>query len=391
MSIAPFPFHQERSEIRDVARKICAKFDLAYWDAHDRDGLFPEEFAAAFAGAGFSGITIPEEYGGGGGSLADMTAVLEEVAASGGGLNACSSVHVPLLCIPTLLEFGTEEQRHRFLPDIASGQLFTTFGVTEANAGTDTTKIETAAKKIEGGYLINGAKVWNTGALRGKRILLLARTSQPAGRRKGEGLTLFMAKLPELEFIRAIPKIGRNAVTSCEVFFTDHFVDDCDVIGEVGQGFYHLLRSLNGERILLSAEALGMGRWALEQAARYGNERVVFGRPIGQNQAVQHPIADAYLRLLAASEVVNRALADYEAEGDSEIGTIANAAKYLSTEAAFAATESAMQTFGGFAYSREYGVGRYWIESRLQRLAPINNQMVLNYIAERALGMPRSY
>jgi acyl-CoA dehydrogenase len=373
---------------------MCSNYSLDYWEVRDQNKAFPEEFFAEFVKAGFLGIMVPEEYGGGGGTITDMAAVLEEVAAAGGGLNACSSVHVPLLCIPTLLEFGTNEQRKKYLPMVASGELFVTFGVTEPNAGTDTTKIETmATPRKGGGYLINGTKVWNTGAMRGDKVLLLARTSTPdSTQRSGEGLTLFMADLrADTVDIRPIPKIGRNAVISCEVFFRDHPVEQDDVLGTVGQGLYHLFYSLNGERLLLAAEALGMGRWALEAATRYANERVVFGRPIGMNQAVQHPLADSYLRLLASSEIVGRALAEYEAKGGGAVGTLANAAKYLTTEAAFACAENAMQTFGGYAYAREYHIGRYWIESRLQRLAPINNQMVLNYVAERALQLPRSY
>jgi acyl-CoA dehydrogenase len=393
MSKIEFPFHEDRREIRDAAIAMCRKFPLDYWEEQDISERFPQEFFEEFARAGFLGITIPEEYGGGGGTLADLAAVLEEVAAGGGGLNACSSVHIPLLVIPALLAFGTDEQKKEALPKIAAGELYTTFGVTEPNAGTDTTKIETKATRTETGYLVNGTKVWNSGALRGDKIILLARTSTPSSSdRQGEGLTLFLADLQaDTVDLRPIPKIGRHAVASCEVFFHDHPVRDDQVVGEVGQGFYHLLTSLNGERLLLASEALGMGRWALEAATKYATERVVFGRPIGSNQAVQHPLADAYLRLFAASEVTKRALDEYQEKGGAAVGILANAAKYLTTEAAFACTDNAMQTFGGYAYAREYHIGRYWIESRLQRLAPVTNQMVLNYVAERALKIPRSY
>jgi acyl-CoA dehydrogenase len=373
---------------------MCAKYDLDYWLEHERDHEFPEDWYQEFAAAGFLGIMIPEQYGGGGGTITDMSAVLEEVAAGGGGLNACSSVHIPLLFVPTLLEFGSEAQREKYLRPAASGDLFVTFGVTEPEAGTDTTKIKTRATlQDDGGYLVTGSKVWNSGALRGDKVLLLARTGTPErGQRAGEGLTLFMAdlKAPTVD-IRAINKIGRNAVASCEVFFNDHPVAADDVVGTVGQGFYHLMHSLNGERIMLSAEALGMGRWALERATAYANERVVFNRQIGMNQSVQHPLAEGYLELLAASEVVNRALAEYESKGGGAVGELANAAKYLSTEASFKCNDAAMQTHGGYAFAQEYHVGRYWTESRLQRNAPINNPMVLNYIAERSLKLPKSY
>jgi acyl-CoA dehydrogenase len=393
VTITPYPHQRDRAELRLAVRQLCAKFSPEYWDEHDKEGKFPEEFAQAFADAGYKSIIIPEEYGGGGGTMADLVAVMEEVAAGGGGNNASSSVQIPLLAVPSLLAFGTEAQKQEFLPKIASGELFVTFGVTEPDAGTDTTKIRTTATRVDGGWRVNGTKVWNSGALRGDKVLLLVRTSQPGpGQRKGEGLTLFLTELRADSIkIRPIPKIGRNAVASAELFIIDHPVTEDQLVGEVGQGFYHLLHSLNGERLILTAVALGMGRWAVENATRYANERVVFGRQIGKNQAVQHPIARAYLHLLAASEVLSRAVAEYEAKGAGAIGGLANAAKYLATEAAFAASDDAMQVFGGYSFAREYNVGRHWIESRLQRIAPVNNQMILNYIAERELGLPRSY
>lgn len=388
-----FPHHAERHDLRAAVRSLCEKFTLDYWDECDRSHAFPEEFYRAFAAAGYFGVLVPEEYGGHGGSMADMAAILEEVGAGGGALNACSAVHIPILSIPTLLKFGTEEQRATYLPKIASGELFVTFGVTEPDAGTDTTKLKTAAKPVDGGYVLNGSKVWNTGALRGDKVMVLARTGTPGeGQRRGEGLTLFLADLEGSSIdVRPIPKIGRNAVASCEVFFHDHFVPADAVVGEVGQGFYHLLYSLNGERILVSAEALGLGRWAIEAAANYARERVVFDQQIGGHQSVQHPLASAYLGLFAATEVLARCVSEYEDKGGAAVGTMANGLKYLASEAAFAATDAAMQCFGGFAYAREYHIGRHWIESRLQRIAPINNQMVLNSIAEQALSLPRSY
>lgn len=393
MSVVPFPHQERQRELRAAVAALCSKFDLDYWESCDREHRFPEEFFRAFADAGYLGVLIPEEYGGGGGEMADQVAVLEELAASGGGLNACSAVHIPMLCIPTVLAFGSDAQRSEILPKVAAGELFVTFGVTEPDAGTDTTRISTRATPSGDGWVVNGTKVWNSGALRGDKILLLARTSEPAeGERRGNGLTLFLTDLKASTVeIREIPKIGRNAVASAEVFFRDHPVTPEEVVGEIGQGFYHLLHSLNGERLLVSAEAIGLGRWAIEAGTRYAEERVVFGRQIGTNQAVQHPLAAAYLRLLAASEVVYRAVDEYAEKGGGAVGTLANAAKYLSSEAGFGACDDAMQIFGGYAYAREYHIGRHWIESRLQRIAPVNNQMVLNYIAERSLGLPRSY
>lgn len=393
MDVAPFPHESTEVDLRRLVQQLCKEYDADYWDACDSDKRFGEEFFQAFAAAGLLGITVPEEYGGGGGGLRQQVAVLEELAAGGGAINACSSVHIPLLPIPTLLAFGTEEQKQTLLPEIATGGTYVTFGVTEPDAGTDTTRISTRAARVKGGYSISGTKVWNSGALRGDKILLLARTSSPQPPEpKTFGLTLFLTDLrsPTIR-IQPIRKIGRNAVASAEVFFDDHFVADEHVVGSVGEGFTHLLHSLNGERLYLAAEALGVGRWALTAAARYARTRSVFDRPIGQNQAVQHPLASCYLQLLAAGQVVYRGVEAYETDGPASVGTLANAAKYLATEASFAANDASMQVFGGYSFAREYHIGRHWIESRVQRIAPINNEMILNYIAERSLGLPRSY
>jgi acyl-CoA dehydrogenase len=393
MAIELFPHQYQNRDLRLAVSKLCSDYEPRYWEQHDREHTFPAEFYAAFAAAGYMGTMIPEQYGGGGGTMLDLIAVLEEVGAGGGALNACSSVHTPMLIIPTLLAFGSERQRAEFLPQVASGDLYVTFGVTEPDAGTDTTKISTRATSTGGGYLITGAKTWNTGALRAEKTLLLARTSVPGpGERRGDGLTLFLTDLqaPDID-IAPISKIGRNALASCDVFFREHFVPEEDVVGTVGKGFYHLLHSLNGERLYLAAEALGLGRWAIENASRYARERIVFDRPIGKNQAVAHPLAASYLALLAAGEVVYRAVSEYEKQGAAAVGTLVNAAKYLATEASFSAQDNAMQVFGGYSFAREYHIGRHWIEARLQRIAPINNQMVLNFVAERALGLPRSY
>jgi len=393
MQSGAFPHLEHNKEIRESVRALCSKFPAEYWDQHDRDHEYAADFVKAFADGGFLGILIPEEYGGGGGTIAEFCAALEEVAASGGALNACSSVHVPLLCVPSILAFGTEEQRRTLLPEVAAGRLLITFGVTEPDAGTDTTRISLAATPRDGGWMLNGTKVWNSGAPYAQKVLLLARTSQPApGGRKGDGLTLFVTDLdrPTLE-MQPIPKIGRNAFGSSELFFNDHAVGPEDVVGEVGHGFYHLLHSLHAERLYLAAVAMGIGRWCLRAATRYAAERVVFDRPIGKNQAVQHPLAADYLQLLAAGQVLQSAIEACLQQGPGAIGPIANAAKYLTSEAAWKTADDAMQTFGGYSFAREYHIGRHWTEVRLQRIAPVNNQMVLNYIAERVLGLPRSY
>lgn len=388
-----FPVHELDRELRAGAAAVCARYPLEYWARLEESAEFPEDFRRDFVGAGFASILIPEEYGGGGGTMREQSAAMEEVAAGGGGLNATAAVHIPLLCVPALLRHGTPEQRDRLLPAIASGELFVSFGVTEPDTGTDTTRIATRARRTADGWTITGRKVWNSGALRADAVLLLVRTSA-GGARKGDGLSLLLAPLRgDTVTITPIPKIGRRAVASCELVFSDHVVAEDAVVGTADAGFYHLLAGLNAERLLLAAESIGLGRWALEAAGRYARERVVFDRPIGQNQAVAHPLARAYVQLLAASEVTLRGLTLYDDDGAAAgpLGTIANAAKYLATEAAWACTEAAMQTFGGYAFAREYHIGRYWTETRLGRLAPVNNEMVLNYIAERELDLPRSY
>jgi len=388
--------HELDRELRAGAAAVCARYPLDYWARLEESEEFPEDFRRDFVRAGFASILIPERYGGGGGTLREQAAAMEEAAAAGGGLNATAAVHIPLLCVPALLAHGSEEQRQRVLPAIASGELFVTFGVTEPDAGTDTTRITSRARRTTEGWRVSGRKVWNSGALRADAVLLLVRTA-PAGDglggRKGDGLTLLLTPLTgDTVSITPIPKIGRRAVASCELVFTDHLVPLDAVVGAVDAGFHHLLSGLNAERLLLAAESIGLGRWALETACRYARERIVFDRPIGQNQAVAHPLAKAYVQLLAASEVTLRGLDLYDEGGSAgALGTVANSAKYLATEAAWACTEAAMQTFGGYAFAREYHIGRYWTETRLGRLAPVNNEMVLNYLAERELGLPRSY
>src|ERR1700730_9283861 len=312
------PWHEPHVEVRSAVRDLLAKFSLNYWDNCEEQKQFPEEFFQAFAQGGWLGSTIPEEYGGAGVGLAQQAAVMEEVAASGGALAACTAVHTALLWVPVLLRFGTDEQKRAYLPEAAAGRLYVTFGATEPQAGTDTTRTSTSATRTEDGWSISGQKVWNSGALRGDKVLLLARTAKrPESGRTGGGLTLFLADLnsPGLT-IRPIRKYTRNAVASCELFLEDVRVPADSVIGTVGEGFYHLLHSLNGERLLLSAVAIGMGRWAIESSVRYAKDRVVFDRAIGANQGVQHPLAEAYIRLLAASEVLAEAVAAYDRNDD---------------------------------------------------------------------------
>jgi acyl-CoA dehydrogenase len=388
-----YAFHQEHREIREAVAQLCSQFSLEYWDEHERDGVFPEEFYRAFADGGWLGASTPVEYGGSGLPISALAAILEEVAASGGALDACASVHIPLLTVPVLLRHGTPEQCHEMIPRIVAGELFVSFGVTEPTAGTDTTRISTFARRRGDEYVISGQKVWNSGALRAEKVLLVTRTEHRDEANRASGITLFLVDLDSDGIgIQPIPKISRNAVKSCELFLDEVVVPADRVVGEVGKGFSHLLTGLNGERLLLSAECLGLGRWCVEQSARYACERSVFGRPIGANQSVQHPITEGYLKLLAASHVLEAGLEAFEAGADSDqIGALTNSAKFLASEACYFAADQAFQTFGGYSFAREYHVGRHWAQCRLQRVAPVANQLVLNYLAERVLDLPRSY
>jgi acyl-CoA dehydrogenase len=377
--------------LRDAVRQICADFPDEYWREREAGHEFPWAFYRAFAAAGWIGVAIPEEYGGGGAGITEASILLEEVAASGAGLNGCSALHLSVFGMNPVVKHGSEWMRRTYLPAVASGELQVSFGVTEPDAGTDTTNISTRATAVSGGYRIRGRKIWNSKADLAEKCLLLARTT-PLSEvpKRTDGMTLFLVDLqgPDVD-IRPIPKLGRNAVASCEVSFDDVFVAERDVVGEEGRGFHHLLDGLNPERILLAAEALGIGRAAIARAVRYANERVVFGRPIGQNQGISFPLADAHMRLRAAEMMIREASRRYDA--GRPCGAEANAAKYLAAEAAYDAADRAVQTHGGMGYAVEYDVERYWRESRLIRIAPISQEMILNYVAEHVLGLPRSY
>jgi acyl-CoA dehydrogenase len=392
--LVPFlPSHAAEIEIRQAVRRLMLDFPLGYWNGCEESKRFPEEFFKEFSAAGWLGMIIPEAYGGGGGTLQQQAAALQEVAGSGGALDACTAVHAPMLWLPTLLKFGTEAQKEQYLPKVPSGELYVTFGVTEPNAGTDTTRIETRAVRTDSGWRISGQKIWNSGALRGDKIMLLARTSPRSEQSRGLGMSLFLVDLNDPRIrISAIPKFTRNAVASCEIFLDDVEVAADRLIGEPDRGFYHLLSSLNGERLLLASEAIGIGRWAVQVSSQYSRDRVVFDRPIGMNQAIQHPIARAYVELMAASELVQTAISSYDSgEATPSIGGLVNAAKVAATNAAFAAADAAMQTFGGYSFAREYGIARVWSEARLQQIAPVSNELALSHIAEQLLRLPRSY
>ncbi len=386
-----FAWGSELESIREEAARLCAAFDDGYWGARDEAHEFPWEFYRAFAQQGWIGILVPEAYGGAGLGTLHAGALLGAVAASAGAQNAASTLHLSIFGMGPVIHHGSEQLKRRTLPPTASGELHVSFGVTEDDAGTDTSRIRTTARPVGDGFVVNGKKVWNTKAQQAQKILLLARTTpREQCARPLDGMTLFLADLdPDHVEIREIPKLGRNAVNSNEVYIEDLRVPASDVVGEVGRGFYHLLDGLNPERIVIAAEAVGIGRRALEVATRYAKGRVVFDRPIGRNQAIAHPLADSLAELEAAELLWQKAAWAYD--GGQPAGALANMAKLRASEAAFRACDRALQTFGGFGYAREFHVERYWRESRLARIAPISNEMVLNYLAEHVLGLPRSY
>jgi acyl-CoA dehydrogenase len=386
-----FSESDEQRLIRESVRKLCGDFPDDYWEVHDREQRYPQDFFDAMAAAGWVGVAIPERYGGSGKGITEASIVLEEVAASGAAMNGATPLHLSMFGMHPVVRHGSEWMKRRYLPDVASGGLQVAFGVTEPDAGSDTTAITTRAKKVGENYLIKGRKVWTTKALEAQRVLLLARTT-PADQvsRKTEGMSLFLAELQRPEVtISPIAKLGRNAVHTCEVLYDELPVAGSDLVGEEGKGFRYLLDGLNAERILIAAEALGIGRAALRRAVNYANERVVFGRPIGKNQGIAFPLAEAATRLDAAELMVRRAA--WLIDQGKNCGREANMAKWTAAEAGFFAADAALQTHGGFGYAREYHVERYWREARLMKLAPISQEMILNYVAEHSLGLPRSY
>lgn len=378
-------------DLRQAVRQICSNFPDEYWRDRERLHEFPWEFYSAFADNGWVGIAIPEEFGGGGAGITEASIMLEEIAASGACLNGCSSIHLSVFGMHPVAVHGSQAMKDKYLPRIAKGDLHVSFGVTEPDAGTDTTNISTRATRVPGGWRIRGRKIWNSKGDVAEKCLLLARTEpRDSVAKKTQGMSLFLVdmKSPDVQ-ITPIPKMARNAVASCEVAFDDLFVDESDLVGVEGSGFRYLLDGLLPERILLAAEALGIGRAAMRKGTTYAKERVVFGREIGRNQGLAFPLADSEMRLRAAELMIREASRRYDAGLDC--GTEANAAKYLAADAAFTAADRVMQVHGGFGYAIEYDVERYWKEARLLRIAPVSQEMILNYVSERALGLPRSY
>jgi acyl-CoA dehydrogenase len=386
-----FELTEEQRAIQAQARALAARFDDAYWRERDAAHEFPWAFYQAFAEAGYLGIAIPREYGGAGLGITEASLVLEEVAASGAAMNGATALHLTIFGLNPVVRHGTADLKTRVLPEAAAGRLHVAFGVTEPDAGSDTPSITTRAVREGDHYVIHGKKVWTSKAKESSKVLLLARTTPlEETARRTDGMTLFLADLdPRHVTIREIDKLGRHAVDSNEVFYDGLPVDARDVVGEVGRGFYHLLDGLNPERILIAAEALGTGRAALRKATAYATQRVVFGRPIGQNQGIQFPLADSYAKLTAAELMVRKAAWLYDR--GLPCGAEANMAKYLAAEWGFEAADRALQTLGGFGYAREFDVERYWREVRVMRIAPVTQEMVLNFLAQHELHLPRSY
>ena len=377
--------------IREHVARLCSNYDDTYWAACDSEHRFPWAFYRDMAAGGWIGIAIPEQYGGGGRGIVEAAAVLEEVAASGAAMNGASALHMSIFGMQPVIRHGSEQMRRRFLPAVADGSLHVAFGVTEPDAGTDTSRITTRAVRDGDHYVITGRKVWTSKALEAHRILLLTRTTPlDQCRRPTDGMTLFLVdKHSPGVGVAPIPKMGRNAVASCETTYDQVVVPVADRVGEEGEGFRYLLDGLNAERVLIAAEAVGIGRVALDRAVAYAKQRVVFGRPIGQNQGIAFPLAEAHARLRAANLMVQEAARLVDA--GVPCGEEANLAKYLAPEAGFFAADRAVQTLGGFGYATEYHVERYFREARLMRIAPISQELIMSYIAEHVLGLPRSY
>jgi acyl-CoA dehydrogenase len=386
-----FELTEDQQTIRTAVAELAGKFSDQYWMEKDAAHEFPTEFYDAFAQGGWLGITMPEEYGGHGFGISEAALLLEEVSASGGGMNAASSMHLSIFGMHPVLVHGSEELKRENLPRIAAGDLHVCFGVTEPEAGLDTTRITTFAKRHGDDYVVNGRKVWISKAKESEKVLLLTRTAKfEDSPRKTDGLTLFFTDLDRDHVdIRPIAKMGRNAVTSNELFIDDLRIPAAHRVGEEGQGFKYILDGLNPERMLVAAEALGLGRAALRRAVDYGNQREVFGRPIGKNQGLQFPLADSLARLDAAELALRKATWLYD--NGKPCGREANTAKYLCADAGFQAADRALQTHGGMGYSEEYHVSRYFREARLLKIAPLSQEMVLNYLGSHVLGLPRSY
>ena len=386
-----FAWTPEQEAIREAILQVCKPFDAAYWLERDRNGGFPLDFHKAIADAGWLGVCMPEAYGGSGLGIQEAAIMVQAISESGAGMSGVSAIHMNIFGLNPVVVFGTEEQKRRILPPLISGKEKACFAVTEPNTGLNTTQLKTFAKKTADGYVVNGRKVWISTAQVTEKMLLLARTTPLEEVKKPtDGLSLFYTNLDRRYVdVKEIEKLGRKAVDSNELFIDNLPIPQEDLIGEEGQGFRAILHSMNPERALAAAGAIGLGRVALKRAAEYAGERIIFDRPIGKNQGVQHPLAKCWMELEAANLMVMNAAWRYD-QG-LPCGAESNAAKYLSGEAGFRACETAVLTHGGFGYAKEYHVERYFREAMLLRIAPISTQMIMCYIAEKVLGLPKSY
>ena len=385
-----FSFTPEQEQLRAAIERLCAPFDAEYWLRRDREGGFPDDFHRAIAQAGWLGIAMPEEYGGAGLGITEAAIMMQAIAASGAGFSGASAVHMNVFGLHPVVVFGTPDQKRRWLPPLVAGHDKACFAVTEPNVGLNTLKLTTRAVREGDHYVVSGQKVWISTAQVANKVLLLARTTPLEQARGKHGLSLFYADLDRrFVEVREIEKMGRKSVDSNQVFIDGLRIPAADRIGEEGRGFEYILHGMNPERILIAAEAVGLGRAALARAAAYANERVVFDRPIGQNQAIQHPLARCWMELEAADLMALKA-ADLYDRG-RPCGAEANAAKYLAAEACFRACETAMLVHGGMGYAREYHVERYLREAWIPRLVPVSRELVLSFVAEKVLGLPKSY
>ncbi|WP_292998052.1 acyl-CoA dehydrogenase family protein [Nevskia sp.] len=386
-----FSINPDHQAIRDGVGAVVRSFGDDYWLARDEDGAFPREFHKAMADGGWLGLTMPEEYGGSGLGVTEAMIMMHEVASHGGGMAATSSVHINLFGPHPIVVYGTHEQKSRWVPRLIAGQDQCCFGFTEPDAGLNTTAIKTFATKVDGGYIVKGQKVWTSTAQVANKIMLLTRTTKLEDcKRPTDGITIFYTDLDRTKIeVKKIPKMGRKAVDSNAIFIDDLFIPDSDRIGEEGKGFGYILHSLNPERVLIAIEAIGIGQDALRRATQYARERVVFNRPIGMNQGIQHPLAEKWMYLEAAQRVTEKAAWLYDQH--LPCGAEANSAKFLGARAGYDACLQAVLTFGGFGYAKEYHVERLLREVTVTRIAPITEQLILSYIAEKVLDQPKSY
>jgi len=386
-----FSLSAQQESIREAIAKICSKFDDDYWLEKDRVGGYPTDLHQALARDGWLGICIPEAYGGSGLGISEAVVMMQTIAESGAGMSGASAIHINIFGLNPVVVFGTEEQKRRMLPPLVQGREKACFAVTEPNTGLNTTQLKTKAERRGDRYVINGAKVWISTAQVAEKMLILVRTTPlEQVKQHSHGLSLFYTDFDRKKIdVRLIDKMGRKAVDSNELFIEDLEVPVDDLIGEEGRGFEYILHGMNPERILIASEAIGLGRLAIQRATQYAKERIVFDRPIGKNQAIQHPLAECWMELEAANLMMFHAASKYD-KGQA-CGVEANAAKYLAGEAGFKACQTAIMTHGGYGYAKEYHVERYLREVMIPRIAPISPQLVLCFIAERVLGLPKSY